>query len=103
MVLLADQVMEMVLQAVVLVVIRVEMVRLGRLVPMGLVVTRVEDRPGRLAQRRPLKPECQCLARPCLRNLGGTPTTVRIPQEGFPTRDPEVRNMRMMMTIIARR
>ena len=92
MVLLADQVTEMVLQAVVLVVTQVE-VRLGR----------VEDRPGRLVQRRPLRPECQCLARPRLHNLRGTPTTVRIPQEGRPARDPEVRKMRMMMTIIARR
>ncbi len=77
MVFLADQVTEVVLQAVVLVVTQVE-VRLGRPVPMGLVVTRVEDRPGRLLQRRPKK-ECQCLTRPCLRHLRGTLTTVRTP------------------------
>ena len=87
MVVLADQVMEMVLQAVVLVVTQVE-VRLGR----------VEDHPGRPLLRRP--PKTESLTR--LRSLTGILTTVRIPQEGRPARDP-VRSMRLMMTIIARR
>ena len=102
MVLLADQVTEVVLQAVVLVVTQVE-VRLGRPVPMGLVVTRVDDRPGRLVQRRPLKSERQCLTA-CLRALRVT-RMIRIPQEEGPplVEGPEGRDVRMMMTIASRR
>jgi hypothetical protein len=92
MVLLADQVTEVVLQALVLpdlAVTRVAMGRLGRLAPMRLVVIRVAT--GLLGRLVPVGTPQRLPRRRCQRFLRhlGTLTTVRTPQKGRPARGPE--------------